>query len=95
MLGYESWAWPERVWRLVTARTYEIVIAGEAVPAIVDAFDGYEVALGNGCTTVRAEQIDQAALHGAIARAAIARSGAVGGPARGPTPTVGLDGLSL
>jgi hypothetical protein len=68
MLGYETWAWPERVWRLVTARTYEIVIAGEAVPAIVDAFDGYEVALGNGCTTVRAEQIDQAALHGAIAR---------------------------
>jgi hypothetical protein len=52
----------------VTARTYEIVVAGEAVPAIVDAFDGYEVAVGHGCTTVRAEHIDQAALHGAIAR---------------------------
>jgi hypothetical protein len=52
----------------VTARTCETVIAGEAVPAIVDAFDGYGVALGSGCTTVRAEQIDQTALHGAIAR---------------------------
>lgn len=52
----------------MTAKTYEIVVAGEAVPAIVDAFDAYEVVVGHGCTTIRAEHIDQAALHGAIAR---------------------------
>ncbi len=52
----------------MTERTYEIVFAGEAVPAIVEAFEGYDTAIGRGRTVIRAERIDQAALHGAIAR---------------------------
>jgi len=53
---------------MMTERTYEIVFAGEAVPAVVEAFEGYDAAVGRGRTTIRAERIDQAALHGAIAR---------------------------
>jgi hypothetical protein len=49
-------------------RTYEITFRGEAVPAIIAAFEGFEVVVGCGCTTLRAEHMDQAALHGAIDR---------------------------
>jgi hypothetical protein len=52
----------------MTERTYEIVFAGEAVPAIVEAFAGYDSSIACGCTTMRAERIDQAALHAAIVR---------------------------
>ena len=53
---------------LMTIRTYEITFAGQAVPAVVDAFEGYEVTVDQCQTTLRAEKIDQAALHGAIDR---------------------------
>ncbi len=52
----------------MTLRTYEITFRGEAVPAIVAAFDGFDVVVGSGSTTLRAERMDQAALHGAIDR---------------------------
>jgi 2-keto-3-deoxy-6-phosphogluconate aldolase len=52
----------------MSSRTYEITFTGEAIPAIVDAFEDFEVTVGTGCTTLRAEQLDQAALHGAIDR---------------------------
>ena len=51
---------------LVTPRTYEITIAGEARPAIVEAFDDFDVTVGAGRTVLRAELPDQAALHGAL-----------------------------
>jgi hypothetical protein len=53
---------------LMTPRTYEITFAGEAVPAIVSAFEDFDVIVGGGNTTVRAELADQAALHGALDR---------------------------
>ena len=49
-------------------RTYEITVATEAIPAIVAAFEEYEVTVGAGHTTLRAEQTDQAALHGILDR---------------------------
>lgn len=52
----------------MASRTYEIIFVGEAVPAIVDAFEDFEVIVGSGSTTLRAERLDQAALHGAIDR---------------------------
>ena len=52
----------------MTPRTYEITFAGEAVPAIVAAFEDFDVTICSGCTTLRAELPDQAALHGAIDR---------------------------
>jgi hypothetical protein len=52
----------------MTSRTYEITFLGEAVPAIVAAFEGFDVTVGTGRTTLRASQIDQPALHGAIDR---------------------------
>ena len=52
----------------MTLRRYEITFAGEAVPAIVAAFEDFEVIVEAGHTTLRAEQIDQPALHGAIDR---------------------------
>ena len=52
----------------MACRTYEITFVGEAVPAIVDAFEDFEVIVGTGRTTLRAKQLDQAALHGAIDR---------------------------
>jgi hypothetical protein len=55
--------------RLMTIRTYEITFAGQAVPAVVDAFDDFEVTVDNNTTTtIRGELVDQAALHGAIDR---------------------------
>jgi hypothetical protein len=53
----------------MTIRTYEITFAGQAVPAVVDAFDDFEVTVDNNTTTtIRGELVDQAALHGAIDR---------------------------
>jgi hypothetical protein len=54
--------------RQMTTRTYEITFAGEAVPAIIDAFEDFDVDVGTGRTTLRAQQFDQAALHGALDR---------------------------
>jgi hypothetical protein len=53
---------------LMNIRTYEITFAGQAVPAVVDAFDDFEVTVDKTSTTVRGELVDQAALHGAIDR---------------------------
>ncbi len=53
---------------MIIPRTYEIIIAGQAVPAVVDAFEDFDVVVGPERTTLRAELPDQAALHGAIAR---------------------------
>ena len=52
----------------MSLRTYEITFDGEAVPAIVAAFEEYDVIVEAGHTTLRAEQIDQAALHGVLDR---------------------------
>jgi hypothetical protein len=49
-------------------RTYEITFRGEAVPAIHDAFQGLDIAVNPGMTTLRAEMMDQAALYGVINR---------------------------
>ncbi len=54
--------------RQMTARTYEITFEGEAVPAIVEAFEEFDVVVGAGHTTLRGQQFDQAALHGALDR---------------------------
>jgi hypothetical protein len=53
---------------LVRPKTYEITVEGQAVPAVVDAFEEFDVVVGAACTTLRAELPDQAALHGAIDR---------------------------
>ena len=49
-------------------RTYEITFDGEAVPAIVSAFEDFDVIVGAGITTIRAQLPDQAALHGTLDR---------------------------
>lgn len=54
--------------RQMTTRTYEITFEGEAVPAIVEAFEEFDVVVGAGHTTLRAQRFDQAALHGALDR---------------------------
>ena len=54
-------------WAMIP-RTYEITFAGEAVPAIVSAFEDFEVIVGAGITTLRAQLPDQAALHGTLDR---------------------------
>ena len=54
----------------MTPRTYEITFAGEAPPAVVWAFEDFDIVTGSGFTTLRAELLDQAALHGAIDRLA-------------------------
>jgi 2-keto-3-deoxy-6-phosphogluconate aldolase len=53
---------------VMTPRTYEITFAGEAVPAIVAAFEDFDVIVGAGTTTLRAQLPDQAALHGTLDR---------------------------
>jgi len=53
---------------VTTPRTYEITFAGEAVPAIVGAFEDFDVIVGAGTTTLRAQLPDQAALHGTLNR---------------------------
>jgi hypothetical protein len=52
----------------MTIRTYEITFAGQAVPAVADAFDDFEVTVDKTSTTLRGELPDQAALHGVIDR---------------------------
>lgn len=52
----------------MTPRTYEITFAGEAVPAVVEAFEDFDITVDAGSTTLRADRVDQAALHGAIDR---------------------------
>ena len=52
----------------MTLRRYEITFRGDVVPAIVVAFEGFDVFGGEGTGTLRSEGMDQAALHGAIAR---------------------------
>jgi hypothetical protein len=52
----------------MTPKTYEITFAGEPVPAVADAFEEFDLTVGWGNTTLRAELPDQAALHGAIDR---------------------------
>ncbi len=52
----------------MSLRTYEITFAGEAVPAIVAAFEEFDVIVEAGRTTLRAEEIDQPALRGTIDR---------------------------
>jgi hypothetical protein len=49
-------------------RVYEIIFAGEAVPAVGGAFEEFDVEVGAGRTTLRAELADQAALHDALDR---------------------------
>ena len=53
---------------MMTPRTYEITFGGEAVPAIVDAFEDFDVSVGDGTTTIRARLPDQAAVHGTLNR---------------------------
>ena len=48
----------------MTPRNYEITFAGEAVPAVMEAFEDFDVSVGAGSTTLRAQLPDQAALHG-------------------------------
>ncbi len=48
--------------------TYEITFAGEARPAIVEAFEDFDVTVGAGNTVLRAQLPDQAALYGALDR---------------------------
>jgi hypothetical protein len=52
----------------MTPRTYEIILAGAAVPAVVHAFEDFEVVVSCDHTTLRSKFADQAALHGAIDR---------------------------
>ena len=52
----------------MTPRTYEITFAGEAVPAIVSAFEDFDVSVGAGITTLRPQLPDQAALHRTLNR---------------------------
>jgi hypothetical protein len=52
----------------MTNRIYEITFAGEAVPAVVDAFEEFDVVVGDGRTMLRAQLSDQAALHGTLVR---------------------------
>ena len=52
----------------MTPRTYEITFAGQAVPAIIGAFEDFEVTVDRDTTTLRAELPDQPALHGALNR---------------------------
>jgi hypothetical protein len=53
---------------LMTPRTYEIVVDGEIHPAIVEAFEDFDVRVESGSTILRAELPDQAALYGALDR---------------------------
>ena len=52
----------------MTPRTYEITFAGGAVPAIVGAFEDFDVIVGTATTTLRAQLRDQAALHSTLDR---------------------------
>jgi hypothetical protein len=49
-------------------RTYEIIFAGRAEPAVVTAFEECDVTVNAGTTKLTADGIDQAALHGLLDR---------------------------
>jgi hypothetical protein len=53
---------------MMAPRTYEITFAGEAIPAIVSAFEEFEVTIQAGKTALRGELPDQAALYGIMNR---------------------------
>ena len=48
---------------------YEIVVRGEAGPAVRSEFDDFVVSVGDGQTTFRADLADQPAIYGVLARA--------------------------
>src|SRR6266568_9460507 len=50
--------------RLVQSRTYEITFVGQAGRVLRAEFDDCEVSVGPTTTTLRAELLDQGALHG-------------------------------
>jgi hypothetical protein len=52
----------------MTPRTYEITFAGGADPAIVAAFEEFDLIPGMATTTLRARLRDQAALHDTLDR---------------------------
>ncbi len=52
----------------MSLRTYEITFDGEAIPAIVTAFEDFDVVVEEAHTTLRAEHIDQATLFGVLDR---------------------------
>lgn len=54
----------------MVALDYEIVIAGELPADYAGQFAPIQVTVGDGRTVLRAEHIDQAALHGIIGRIA-------------------------
>ena len=60
MVGFDS--------DVMSLRTYEITFDGEAVPAIVAAFEEFEVIVKAGHTTLRAQRVDEAALRGVLDR---------------------------
>ncbi len=49
-------------------RTYEITFTGQVGPVLRSEFDDCEVIIGQGCTTLRAELPDPAALSGLVQR---------------------------
>ncbi len=49
-------------------KTYEITFTGQAVPAIIAAFEDFDVIIGEDTTTLRGKLADQTALRGAIDR---------------------------
>ena len=53
---------------LPNVRTYEISFVGEAGPTLRAEFQGFDVTVGSGITTLRAKLADQAALHGLLDR---------------------------
>jgi hypothetical protein len=48
---------------------YEIVVRGEAGPAVRSEFDDLVVSVGDGETTLRGDLADQPAIYGVLARA--------------------------
>jgi hypothetical protein len=52
----------------MTAKTYEITFAGQAVPAIIAAFEDFDVIVGEKTTTLRGRLADQSALRATIDR---------------------------
>jgi hypothetical protein len=48
---------------------YTVVVKGEFGIELLDAFQGLDVTVERGRTTLRASHVDQAALHGILERA--------------------------
>jgi hypothetical protein len=53
---------------LMTPKRYEIIVDGEAHPAIVEAFEDFDIRVESGSIILQAELPDQAALYGALDR---------------------------